>query len=402
MPDNKIRISWDELHAPEVDARLKQQEALARAQEHQARQGPAPVASRRRGSLWYNSLIYMTVFGFAGGLLAWGASELTHRVSKTQSERLADLDMEAGRLIRDRKEGKITTSEFDDAMRDLEEKARKHPYVKIMNDHMSPFQERFQKLEKLKERDKTRSFINIMLFVGLCGTVLALSLSAAEPLVTRNFRGVLANGSVGAALGLIGGLIVSLFIDALYKKMLGFKDGRLAEEPSMATQMFARAVGWGILGLFLSVAPGVVLRSWKRLLIGLAGGLVGGVGGGLLFDPIAKASDSDTLSRVVALSAIGLLAGVATGLIENAAKTGWLRVTAGLIAGKQFILYRDPTSIGSSPLCEVYLFKDPRVSPRHAALHLLRGGVEIEDLGSETGTFVNGQAVTRQRLRDGD
>ena len=32
----------------------------------------------------------------------------------------------------------------------------------------------------------------------------------------------------------------------------------------------------------------------------------------------------------------------------------------GLIAGKQFVLYRDPTYIGSAPNCHVYLFKDPQ------------------------------------------
>ena len=107
-------------------------------------------------------------------------------------------------------------------------------------------------------------------------------------------------------------------------------------------------------------------------------------------------------ARLAALAAIGGLTGVATGLIEQAAKRGWLHVTAGLIAGKQFILYRNPTFIGSSPRCEVYLFKDPDVSPQHAALHRIPGGFELEDLGSATGTKVNGRAVKRIRLRGGD
>jgi pSer/pThr/pTyr-binding forkhead associated (FHA) protein len=99
---------------------------------------------------------------------------------------------------------------------------------------------------------------------------------------------------------------------------------------------------------------------------------------------------------------IGAFVGLGTGLIENIAKTGWLRVVAGLIAGKQFVLYRNPTYIGSSPQCEVYLFKDAQVRPRHAALHLVPGGFEIEDLNSGSGTFVNGAPITRVRLRNGD
>ena len=80
----------------------------------------------------------------------------------------------------------------------------------------------------------------------------------------------------------------------------------------------------------------------------------------------------------MALVAIGVVAGGCTGLIENAAKTGWLKVTAGLIAGKQFILYRNPTFIGSGPECQIYLFRDPKVGRRHAAVHLVPGGIELE------------------------
>ena len=62
------------------------------------------------------------------------------------------------------------------------------------------------------------------------------------------------------------------------------------------------------------------------------------------------------------LVAIGVVTALATALVENAAKTGWLRVLTGLIAGKQFILYRNPTYVGSSPDCEIYLFKDKLVA----------------------------------------
>ena len=105
---------------------------------------------------------------------------------------------------------------------------------------------------------------------------------------------------------------------------------------------------------------------------------------------------------MVAMLAIGLFAGLATGIIENAAKTGWVKVVAGLIAGKQFILYRNPTFLGSGPDCQIYLFKDPQVGRRHAAIHIVPGGFELEDLPLGTSTLVNGKAVQRARLRNGD
>src|SRR5581483_6255042 len=125
--------------------------------------------------------------------------------------------------------------------------------------------------------------------------------------------------------------------------------------------------------------------------------------GGLLFDPVALFTDSPQDARLVALVGIGVVAGAAAGLIENAAKTGWVRVIAGLIAGKQFILYRNPTYIGSSPDNQIYLFKDPKVGRRHAAIHLIGGGgFEIENLPLGDATVVNGKPITRARLRNGD
>ena len=44
MADDKIRVSWDEINTPQVDAKIKHNVALAQAQEHfqqQAAQNPA-------------------------------------------------------------------------------------------------------------------------------------------------------------------------------------------------------------------------------------------------------------------------------------------------------------------------------------------------------------------------
>jgi hypothetical protein len=164
----------------------------------------------------------------------------------------------------------------------------------------------------------------------------------------------------------------------------------------------ARAVGWAILGVFLAVAPGLTLRSGKRLFIGMAGGFLGGMIGGMLLDPVGLVIQSAWASRLIAITAIGVVAGAGSGWIEAVAKTGWLRVVGGLIVGKQFVLYRNPTLIDSSPQCEIYLFKDPQIDPQHAAIHTVPGGFELEDLRSQTGTFVNGRPVSRARLRNND
>jgi hypothetical protein len=155
-------------------------------------------------------------------------------------------------------------------------------------------------------------------------------------------------------------------------------------------------------GSFLLIAPGLLMRNFKKLIVGLVGGFAGGAIGGALLAPIASLTGNEMISRGIAFVAIGLVAGAATGLIENAAKTGWVKVIQGFIAGKQFILYRATTYIGSSPDCHIYLFKDPAIGRRHAAVHIVPGGFDLEDLPLGTPTFVNGKPVNRVRLKTGD
>jgi len=341
MPDDKLKISWDDLSRPEVDQKVKQQELVGRAQQHYAQGGGvfssvdpsnpyaatqvAPVSAQ---NLFYNSLVYMSAFGFGGGLVSWAVLEFANS--------LTGEDMTLGTII------------FE------------------------------------------------MIAFSVIGGILSVCLSVADHVVAQNWRASLITGSVALAVGTLGGAFMFCFAQTLYSALGGGGGSPLG------VQIFARAIGWSVLGLFCALAPGIVLRNGKRLLIGVAGGFLGGLLGGLLFDPIGIATSSGLLSRLVGLTAIGLLSGVGTGLIELAAKTGWLKVVAGLIAGKQFILYKNPTYLGSSPQCEIYLFKDPQVAPQHAALHQVPGGFDLEDLRSPTGTFVNGNKISRVRLKNND
>jgi pSer/pThr/pTyr-binding forkhead associated (FHA) protein len=45
---------------------------------------------------------------------------------------------------------------------------------------------------------------------------------------------------------------------------------------------------------------------------------------------------------------------------------------------------------------------DPSVSPQHARLLLINGVYALHDLGSQAGTFVNGQRITQKALQNGD
>ena len=102
------------------------------------------------------------------------------------------------------------------------------------------------------------------------------------------------------------------------------------------------------------------------------------------------------------LAIIGLSVGLFVGLVEGWTKTAWPSMRAGPLAGKQFVMFRDTTVLGSSPKAEIYLFKDEAIEPRHALIYNRGGRFEIEDCNSRDGTYVNGEPIRRQILKRGD
>lgn len=401
MGNEKLTISWDELKSDQVEQKLRQVEAVSRAQE-QYRTAPPPkqlLRQQRRLDLWYNTIVYMGVFGLLGGLLGWSAGALlkTGPNLRMQSDELMELTR---RVEKAHRIGGMNAGKTDAAYREIARMGRNNPYFQIAGDSSLSAEEKAIRTDALMVRDRWKQFFADLLFYGMCGMMIAVALGIADPVMERNLQRALAIGSLAALIGLAGGLVVALFIEHLYQW--------IASTPSLAHMgarrlILARAITWSVLGMFLSLAPGLVLRNRKRVIVGLAGGLLGGLAGGLMFDLVARLSGgSQGAAQLIAILAIGLLSGVATGWIENIAKSGWLKVVVGVIAGKQFVLYRNPTYIGSAPECQIFLFKDPRVGRRHAAVHIVPGGFEIEDLPLGGRTLVNGRAVARARLHAGD
>jgi hypothetical protein len=394
MTEEKITISWDDLKTRQVDQRIGAMNAVKRNRDYASlTDAPEPVAPAAMRNFFYNTIVYMTIFGFVGGFLAWGCWTLLHFKGSVRNEAFAQME----RVKEIRQNPKLTDQEKSIIVEQLARDGRNNPYFVIYSDAHLTNDEKATLTSRVEARDRRKEFISNVLAYGVTGMLIAIMLSIAEPAVSRNVPSAIVNGSVGATMGLLGGICVALFVERMYKA-LGGQDGMITS----SQQIMARVAQWAVVGLFLTIGPGLVMRSFKKLIIGAIGGVLGGVVGGLVFDPIGMLAHSEDLSRLVGLVAIGAVAGAAVGLIENAAKSGWLKVTAGLIAGKQFILYRNPTFIGSSPDNQIYLFKDTNVGRRHAAIHIVRGGFEIQDLPLGVATLINGRPITRTRLRSGD
>jgi hypothetical protein len=392
-PEGKITVTWDDLQSRRVDARLSEQSAMARNRAYAKLDADAvpDTTGPSKKHLFYNSIVYMAAFGILGGLLAFGS---WYALPATSSgERAAtDLIRQMQEITAARDTGRFTDAEAEEALSTLRDAGKDNPYFAIEISTTLSASDRDAQLGALEARDRSHEMIADFLMYGICGLFIATCLAIAEPLTQRNFSSAITNGSVAALLGLMGGLTAALFIYVLQRTA----GQRNLSESALDTY------SWGVLGLFIGAGAGVVMRNSKKLMIGMVGGLLGGLIGGKLFVPVVDMTNSTLDSHLIAFLAIGVLTGVGTGLIENATRKAWLRVIAGVLAGKQFILYRNPTFIGSSPDCQIYLFKDNKVGPRHAAIHITPGGCELEDLPLGQKTMINNQTISKTRLRHGD
>ena len=79
-----------------------------------------------------------------------------------------------------------------------------------------------------------------------------------------------------------------------------------------------------------------------------------------------------------------------------------LKFISGKYQGGEFpMLVNSSVKIGRSSDLDMVLVED-MVSRRHAMISVYDGDIWIEDIGSTNGTFVNGEKVQKQRLKEGD
>jgi hypothetical protein len=257
------------------------------------------------------------------------------------------------------------------------------------------------------------NLLGLFVFPGIAAAI-GLFLGAAEGLICRNPARAAISGAVGLGVGFVGGLIAFIPTAMLFGAMsvLAYSLWDNPQPDAMPTGlallvfMMGRAAAWSIAAIPAGMGQGIALRERKVVINGVVGAVLGGLVGGLLFDPIyfllTTADGQAVWSRAVGFAMIGCFVGLFVGLVEGWTKTAWLLMQKGPLAGKQFILFRDTTVLGSSPKADVYLFKDDAIEPRHALVINRGGRFEIEDCNTPDGTYVNGIPVSRTRLSDGD
>jgi hypothetical protein len=228
---------------------------------------------------------------------------------------------------------------------------------------------------------------------------MCLGFGVAESVVERSSKKALIRGAMAVPLGLGLGAIFYFIANIIFNIGLSLCASAGVRSNVNPAFWIARGIAWMVFGVAGGVIYGIVGQSSKKAKFGILGGIVGAGLGGLLFDPIAILTHKGGPSRAVGFALFGMATGIAMGLVESALKDRWLYVTTGPLAGKQFILYKARTLIGSLQQSDIYLFKDPSILPQHAVLELYGSKVQLRAGGP---VFIAGQPVRLRVLTDGD
>ncbi|HEU4387269.1 MAG TPA: FHA domain-containing protein [Blastocatellia bacterium] len=270
----------------------------------------------------------------------------------------------------------------------------------------SPSEQKPSEAALTLEHRYTRNTLMSLLLGPLLGGLIGLAIGAVDGIICRLPRRALLSGFVGLIVGIVGSFISGILADIVYAPLTKFAYSQ-GSTVGFLIQIMGRSLAWGLAGLTMGLGQGIALRSKRLLTYGLLGGVIGGLMGGLLFDPIytfvsGSGSPSAYLSRLICFVVIGVGVGAMIGLVELLARDAWLRMTAGPLVGKEFLVFKDIMNVGSSPRSDIYLFNDPLVLDHHATLRSIGDECEVESADKFQQVILNGRPLQRSRLRHGD
>jgi hypothetical protein len=167
-----------------------------------------------------------------------------------------------------------------------------------------------------------------------------------------------------------------------------------------------RALAWSLVGTTIGLGTGLVTGQRGTLVNRMLSGLLAGLVAGVLFDPlqalVSGTVKSTWISRLAGFIILGGMAGLLTGIMEDAARKGLLLVTSGPRAGTRLVLDDQPCLIGSTGTCDLVLPDDLQFAQPSALVQKIGLSFELRALGEESKVQVNRREVSATRLTHGD
>ena len=254
--------------------------------------------------------------------------------------------------------------------------------------------------EAIKNAYRLVGCLSTAIFAACIALPIGLFMGIGEGVYYGSASNAAKYGAIGAGISAVLGFISGGIAQWLYVTLL-------PDDPNSFMSAFIRGLGWGIMGIGIGLAIGLIKPSGKRILFCTIGGFGGAFIGGLIFNYISTAlstgeNDTGTFPRMIGIVVMGLLIGVGIGLLEQFAKAAWLKVVRGEFEGKEYLVFAGTTSIGNNGKNTIVLFKDKLVGPHHCDIVLEGSKYVLKDCGTPMGTVVNGMKVTNHILRKGD
>jgi hypothetical protein len=284
-----------------------------------------------------------------------------------------------------------------------------------------------------------RWFIYYCALIGGCAAYIGWAMGRVPPVQNHVFQAAIRGMFLGLALAVgltlvdvlwhLSGrdgatVILRVLVAGIVGGMGGFVGGMVGQILYASTLLaLFLVIGWTITGVLLGIAPGIfelLMRlsrneessgARRKVVNGLLGGLLGGLVGGTLFLGVrglwslafGDKADEFWSPSAMGFVALGLCIGLFIGLAQVILKTAWIVVVSGFRAGRELLLSRGEMIIGRAEGCDIPLYGDPGIEKEHARIVLYNGRYSIEDLNTPSGTFLNGERVSRpMTLRAGD
>jgi hypothetical protein len=243
----------------------------------------------------------------------------------------------------------------------------------------------------------------VALFGAVFAAVFAAWEDARSGVWEAAVRSALAGLVLGAVAGAASGAVAQLIFEQLVENIFENADSleSLVETYSSADFYLTRALAWAIFGGGVGIALGIAKRSSRKTLNAGIGGVIGGALGGIVYHYASIHVHDEAMAQLIGFGVVGLGIGVAIGLVEVARRQAWLKVLAGGMLGKEFIVYHQVTNVGSAPKCEITLIKDPQVAPFHCRIDDRGGRYSITAYEGRQ-VSINGTPVASHWLRAGD
>jgi len=137
----------------------------------------------------------------------------------------------------------------------------------------------------------------------------------------------------------------------------------------------ARIIGWTFLGAFIGTAEGTRSRSSQKIYAGLISGVLAGLAGGAIVETAMIFFPQDSWLKLPGFMIMGIGTAVLTIFIEEKTSPGVFRVLNGASKGRKYLLNQRKITLGSRHICDITLQGDSKIPD--LAVILKRQGKEV-------------------------